>query len=487
MLAIVATIASLTTACSHSKSSASGGSNSSDPRCKSTAKPSTGQDNTAGNTIPATQSNAKNYGESSSNACIYDGAGNFTLDLTKCPQNWNINTGITDNSINLFTSVPHSGALAAYGAIGDGLKSYLNYVNQHGGIYGRKVNLTVDDDQYQPDLTRKNVEAAVQANKYAASFALLGSANNIDVRPYMNQQCMGQYLTGASDDQLFDPGKYPWTSGFGLDYYNEAAIWASALERQFPQGATVALIAIDNALGDAYLDGFKRAIKGTNLKVVTTQKNPATAPNLNDQVTSAAASKAKAAILIEAGTFCTQGIGSIEQSSWKPQLIVSNSCAQIQTTFLPLQKQGLTGNGTETVRYYFAPNDTDNDDPSFAALVDKTLKAQGLDPSNAQYANGWFWGWYVVSILKDASVMKGGLNRATINIATHQYNTQYPLMAKGVRGMVSGTVDAFPFESGQVYKYTGATTKTAGHFVPVGGPISNEGKLGNYSKTQQGG
>lgn len=478
VLAVVATAASLA-ACSHSREVSDP---ADDPRCKVTTKPATGADDTAGGTIPATNPEAKKWGLDEN--CRYKGSGDFTVDLSKCPVGWDLNAGITNKRINLFTSVPHSGALAAYGAIGDGINSYFKHVNENGGIYGRKVNLKIFDDQYQPDQTRKNVDKAIEANEYAASFGLLGTANNLAVRSHMNEQCMGQYLTGASDNVLFDPGKYPWTSGFGLDYYNESSIWVSALEREYPEGAKVALVSIDNALGKAYLQGFKRAIKGTKFEIVTSQKNSPTAPNLDDQITTAAGTKADVAILIEAGTFCTQGIGAIEKKSWDPTVIVSNSCAQVETTFMPLQKQGLTGNGTETVRYYHAPDDADAADKQFAGLVSKTLKKHGLDSHNAQYANGWFWAWYITAILKDASVMKGGLNRATINIASHQYDTRYPLMAKGVKGTVNGVVDAYPFESGQVYEYEGATTKKAGAFAPVGTPIKNEGELGNYSKAK---
>lgn len=478
VLAIVVTATSLA-ACSYSKEVSDP---ADDSRCKVTTKPATGKDDTADGAIPATNPDAKNWGLDED--CTYTGAGDFSIDLSKCPVGWDLNSGVT-TKINLFTSVPHSGALAAYGAIGDGMKSYFRYVNENGGIYGRKIDMKIFDDQYQPDLTRKNVDKAIESNEYAASFGLLGTANNLAVRSHMNKQCMGQYLTGASDNVLFDPGKHPWTSGFGLDYYNESAIWVEALKRQYPEGAKVALVSIDNALGKAYVQGFKRATKSTKFEVVTEQTNSPTAPNLDDQVTTAAGSKADVAILIEAGTFCTQGIGAIEKSSWDPTLIVSNSCAQIETTFAPLQKQGLTGNGTETVRYYYAPDDADVGDPRFAALVSKKLKEHGLDSHNAQYANGWFWAWYITAILKDASVMKGGLNRATINIASHQYNTRYPLMTEGVKGMVSGVTDAYPFESGQVYKYAGATGKKAGTFAPVGKPIKNEGELGNYTKAQR--
>jgi hypothetical protein len=137
----------------------------------------------------------------------------------------------------------------------------------------------------------------------------------------------------------------------------------------------------------------------------------------------------------------------------------------------------------EVVRYYFSPNDVDVANKDFAQFQKDTIKAAGLDPADDQVNNGWFWGWYATQVLKDASTMKGGLNRATINLAAKQYVSAWPMQAPGVKASTNGTQDAYPFESGQVYQYTGAKTpSTLGHFQPVGSLIDNDGKLGNYSK-----
>lgn len=480
---IMATIASLTAACSHSNRGSTAKSGSSDSRCASTAKPSTGADNTDGGHIPAVSTTAKNYGQDANNPCSYVGSGGFSLDLTKCPAGWNINQGITDTSINLFTSSPHSGPLAVVGGISDGIKSYFEYVNAHGGIYGRKINLTIMDDQYQPDLLQKNVQSAVDSKKYAAAFALLNSAGILATRTYMDQQCMPENLDTATD-ALFDPGNYPWISGFGLNSYSEMGLLATEINREFPNGAKLAVIATSSAQGDTNLAGLQFALKSyPKIKVVTTQRNDETAPNMNDQITSAAATKADAALLIEAGTGCIQGIEGIEKSSWKPRVFVNNSCAQLGSVYQPLLKDGATGNGVHVVRYYFSPNDADVANKGFAQFQKDTIKSEGLDPTDDQVNNGWFWGWYIVQILKDASTMKGGLNRATINLASKQYVSEWPMQAPGVKASTNGIVDAYPFESGQVYQYTGASTpSTLGHFVPVGSLIDNDGKLGNYSK-----
>lgn len=436
--------------------------------------------------IPEPNPAGEDYGQTDED-CIYEGPGDFTLDINRCPADWDINAGISRDEIKIFTSLPHSGPLAAYGGIGDGLENYLEYVNEHGGIDGRRVSLQIEDDQYQPDLTRKNVDAAIQSNEYAASFAIVGSPNNMNVWDTMNQNCMPQLLVGASDDVNGDVVGHPWTTMQGLNYANETALWGEWLKERYPDGADVVAITINNQLGQSYFRGFEKSVAGSNIRIVGNELHDVNAPSIQNQITSAAATRADVVVVNDAGTFCTQAIAGIERSSWKPLVITAQPCAQIPTTYGPLREQGLTGNGTQVIRYYYAPTDSDADDREFADLIVRTLRDRGLDPNNAQFANGWFWGWHVVQILKDATVMRGGLNRANIMIAARSYDTRYPLMIGDIRAHMEGVEDAYPFEAGQMYRYTGATADSLGRFEQVGPLIDNEGRLRNWTEFQRAG
>jgi branched-chain amino acid transport system substrate-binding protein len=438
--------------------------------------------NTYNNTIPAPNPKAKNYGQSKAGSCIYKGAGYFNLNLNKCPSDWNNRQGITNTSINLWTSMPHSGALAVYGGIGDGMKAYFNYVNARGGIAGRKINVDIFDDQLAPDITRKNADEAIQGRKYAASFAILGTSNNLAIWDRMNQQCMPQLMTASSDDQFTDTDTHPWTTLFGLSLYNETQLWVTWLKTRFPNGGKIAIVQIDNGQGRVLAAGVRRAIRGSNFSIVASERHPGTAATIRDQITNVAASNADIFLVLEAGSFCIQALAGIERTSWRPDaVIVANSCAQISTVFQPLLSQGATGNNTRMIRYYYVPTDEDSTNNAFERVYTASVRGQGLNPADAQVANGWFWGWYVVQVLKDASLMKGGLNRANITVATHQYESQWPLMMAGVKAKTRGKLDAFPFEAGQMYRYTGASGNNVGRFVKDGPLVNNEGMLKNWA------
>lgn len=471
---------------SNSSSSSTSGSETADAtRCGAGEAISGSSSTIAG--MPEPNSGVEDYGQSEEGSCVYEGPGDFTVDVSQCPANWDINAGITDSSIKLFTSAPHSGALAAYGGIEDGAKSYFDYVNENGGVDGRKIEYTIMDDQYQADITAQNVNKAIQSGKYASSFALFGTANNLAVRDTMNQKCEGQYMVASSDVQFFDPQSYPWTTGFGLNRYNETEMWTQFLEEKFPEGTEIVMITMQGDLGESYSEGFTRATKGTNLKIVGDETFSPTAPSITDQVTTAAATKAPVVVLNVAGTFCTQALEEIEKSSWEPMIVEDNACAQVSTTYAPLLEAGATGNGSYTVRYYTVPTEAGSEEKEYVDLFNKTLKAQGLDPANAQYANGWWWAWDFVQALEDAARMKGGLNRATLNIAAHSYTSEWPLLMEGVVGELEGVEKAFPYQAGQMFEYTGATSSEVGEFVSAGPLMDYAGELKNYQQAQEAG
>jgi branched-chain amino acid transport system substrate-binding protein len=95
--------------------------------------------------------------------------------------------GVTQTEIKVGTWGPLTGPYAAYAVVSQGSNAYFNYINQNGGINGRKFNFKVYDDQYQPD---KSVAAAKQlvADKIFAAVAPLGTANNQAADPILSKQ-----------------------------------------------------------------------------------------------------------------------------------------------------------------------------------------------------------------------------------------------------------------------------------------------------------
>src|ERR1043166_10330456 len=58
--------------------------------------------------------------------------------------------GVTATEIKIGQTMPYSGPVSAFGALGKGEVGYFKMVNERGGINGRKANLISPADSYAP-------------------------------------------------------------------------------------------------------------------------------------------------------------------------------------------------------------------------------------------------------------------------------------------------------------------------------------------------
>lgn len=82
--------------------------------------------------------------------------------------------GVTDTEVVVGWTTPLSGPAALWGVTGLGAKAWADYINDQGGIHGRKIKVDVMDDGYNP--TRAMVNLQQMKGKVFAVCGLLGTA-----------------------------------------------------------------------------------------------------------------------------------------------------------------------------------------------------------------------------------------------------------------------------------------------------------------------
>jgi ABC-type branched-subunit amino acid transport system substrate-binding protein len=82
--------------------------------------------------------------------------------------------GVTDTEIVIGWNTPLSGPAALWGVTGLGGKAWLDYINDQGGIHGRKIKVILKDDGYNPARALANLQE--MKNEVFAVTALLGTA-----------------------------------------------------------------------------------------------------------------------------------------------------------------------------------------------------------------------------------------------------------------------------------------------------------------------
>lgn len=84
--------------------------------------------------------------------------------------------GVTSTTITFGQTVPKSGPAALYGQSTYGVEAYFDYVNDHGGVQGRKLALVSLDDKYQPALAVQLTRDLLNKYHVFAEVAVNGTA-----------------------------------------------------------------------------------------------------------------------------------------------------------------------------------------------------------------------------------------------------------------------------------------------------------------------
>ena len=82
--------------------------------------------------------------------------------------------GVTDKEVVVGVTTPLSGPAALWGVTGEGMKAWADYVNDQGGVNGRKIKVILKDDAYNPTRALANLQE-MKGNVFAVC-GLLGTA-----------------------------------------------------------------------------------------------------------------------------------------------------------------------------------------------------------------------------------------------------------------------------------------------------------------------
>jgi branched-chain amino acid transport system substrate-binding protein len=168
--------------------------------------------------------------------------------------------GITATTIKLGITLPLTGAASpGYNKIPAAMQAYFNYVNDNGGVNGRKVQLVVKDDSYVPTLAVAKTNDLILKDKVFATVGQLGTANNEAIASSVNLGRRGipSLFINTGFSGFTNTAKYPTTYPILASYVMEAKIMAQYIKENFA-GKKVFLIYQDDDFGTDALAGFKQ-------------------------------------------------------------------------------------------------------------------------------------------------------------------------------------------------------------------------------------
>jgi branched-chain amino acid transport system substrate-binding protein len=369
--------------------------------------------------------------------------------------------GITDTSIKLGGSYPFSGPASAYGTIAKGANAYFKFINDQGGVNSRKIEFVTHDDGYEPQRALTNARRLVEQDKVFALFNTLGTANNIAIWDYANQQKVPQVFvaTGASNWGA-DVAGHPWTIGWQPNYVTEAKVYAEYLKQHKPNGK-VAVLYQNDAYGKDLLGGFKTGIQGSGVKIVKEQSYEATAPSVASQVKQLAGSGADVFLNISTPKFAAQSIATIAQTSWKPLHLLNNVAASKAQVLQPVGLKN--AQGIVSTAYFKDPEDQQwASDQAMTAYKTNLAKyepgANPADPYNA-------YGWTVANTMVEALKQMRQPTRQALMDTVRNLSLDIPMLLPGVKVQTNGTSDGFPIEAMQITQFKGEHFELQGSVI----------------------
>lgn len=390
------------------------------------------------------------------------------IDTEDCPSEWDPEAGLTDDTIKLAMSLPESGPVAALGGLDDGMRAWFDQMEP---IDGRKVELVSADDAYDPARTLTNVEDFLESEEPFALTYMVGTANVLAVRDLAGEECLPMLFNSTGFPAWGDPANYPWTIGGLLSYNTEANLWCTYIEDEIGADTTVAALYMDNDFGLAY----EETVEECGLNVVESVRHDPAAPDVTDEITTLAASDADVVLLGTTGAPCPQSMAAIAQSSWKPTVIMSNTCQGIATYFKPIDPAG-----EGVIVAATAKEAGELEDPDVMAARE-ALEAAGLNPDEGSFYTGVTFGHTVENVLRQASEMEGGLNRINLMKAVWNADFTNPLGLEGGTYKTDGANDSYLVEAVKFQRYKApAAGEELGRYEDVGDLQDIEGETGTF-------
>ena len=243
--------------------------------------------------------------------------------------------GVTDTEIKIGQTLPYSGPASAYGQIGRAEAAYFKWVNEKGGINGRKINLISLDDGFSPPKAVEQVRRLVEQDEVAFIFNVLGTPLNLAIRAYLNQRKIPHIFNAAGSERFADPVGFPWTMGWQPTLRTEAIFYAKHLLASHPN-AKVGVLLQDDDFGKEMLAGLKEGLgaKAATM-IVAAESFQATDPTVDSQVVTLKGAGADALMLFTYAKQAAQAIRKISDMGWKPDTYLHLGSASIGATLTP--------------------------------------------------------------------------------------------------------------------------------------------------------
>jgi branched-chain amino acid transport system substrate-binding protein len=372
--------------------------------------------------------------------------------------------GVSANEIHIGASVPLSGEAAIAGNVARGSEAYLKYVNDRGGVHGRRIKFTYLDDGYDPGRAVNNTIRLVQQEQVFAMFSSLGTANNLAVRKFLNDAKVPQlYVSSGATTFGRDYKRYPWTIGYIPPYSEEGVIYGQYIVKKI-KNAKIAVLYQNDEYGRDLVAGLRRGLGAKTKSIVARVGYDPTSTDVQPQVAQLKASKANVLMIFAFGKFSLQAFNAVARLGWKPQIFVNDvSSASTLMSIVP-QK---AANGSISIAFGKDPAAPIWKNDKGIKLFRTILRKYGNDISSRDLKDGYFTAGMATAFTLVTTLKKAGKNLTrpgVMRAATHLNEKNNPFVLPGIVVRTTPT-DRFPLDQVRLQRWSNGAWRPFGKLL----------------------
>jgi ABC-type branched-subunit amino acid transport system substrate-binding protein len=392
-------------------------------------------------------------------------------------------TGVTDTSILVGNHTPLTGAAASsYGKIAFATKAYFDYINSKGGVFGRKITYSINDDGYNPTNTVSVVNKLILQDKVFAILNGLGTPTHSAVLSTIAENHVPDLFVASGSILWNQPSKYPTTFGYQTNYVVDYKIIGDYVKTNFPGKKVCSFVQSDD-YGDNSLQGLKIGL-GADPAVSDTYAVGAT--SFVAQMTKFKTGGCEVMVTAALTAYTGLAIATSAQIQFMPQWVSSGTGCDYQTLVAgaALKAHPELANGLICTGYGPLPADTTN--PWVAGFKKINDGFNSQNPFDGQALYGMGVGFTFVQALQKAgknltregliaAVEKGGFTGAgfapIVYSPTNHGGYQGARMTKVTNGVQAffGNTRTTDDKNGAITDYTATATNPPADMIPTAG------------------
>jgi branched-chain amino acid transport system substrate-binding protein len=394
----------------------------------------------------------------------------FVVALTACGGSGGTTAsdpGVTSSTITLGVTIAKSGPAAAYGTIADASNAYFTYLNNNGGVNGRKIVYKILDDGYNPAQTVPLTKQLVEADNVFAMFGGLGTQTQTSVRDYLNSKKVPQMFvaTGATTF-MADFSAHPYTIGWQPPYQGEARIYAKDVLANHAS-AKIGVLYQNDDYGQDYLKGLTDGLGSNASMIVDKEPYDVTAADTLTQLAKLKAAGADTVFLFTTPGFTIKSLVIITKLGWEPTIYL-NSVSNPAVYMGIAATNGAALKNVTSVGYIKDPTDPQwSGDEGMKLYKTAIANCTSCNVNNGFNIYGVAVAYTMADILKQAG---SNLTRANVmSIAANNLNETNPFLLPGVTVKTTSS-DHYPITQEQVITWSANAWHLQGSLIDE--PIS---------------